>query len=159
MTDERELDDKLAQFADDLLAQKDQQALSRSDDPQIRALEEALLRMMEARPGEPDPQLRMRVRSRLSQAWEENHPVPAPLKNSPGKRKRLSFGDLFRVNAFAPRLALVLVVIVVLVGVLLLVPPETGGLTGTATGSFPLPILLGFAVIVILVYLYFRRRP
>lgn len=162
-TEDKQLDDQLAEFTDRLLekGEADGPGLS-ADNQELRVLQETVVSLKKelAHP-HPDMAMAARIRAGLVLEWRK-----LARKRRPGQTR--SEGWLERIRNIVlgrgqPRMALgfAAALVVVLIAAWLFIPDLGGNLTGTAgvQGEFaPLLLLASLVVLVILIWLAFRRR-
>jgi MYXO-CTERM domain-containing protein len=160
----RSLDDRLAEFADQVLSgQMSSPAGLDDEDEEMRSLAQMVMRLDRAiGSDQPSPEMAERVRARLTLEWQKTHPNVKATAAEHGWWQRFtqrapSSHRQQQVFAFA------LVAVTVVVLTIVMLSPLSGGgtLSGTAEGGGSVPILAAVLGMVLLGALFWlsRRRP
>jgi len=156
----RDVDSLLAEFTDRVLSGQAAEAsdMGIEDDEMLNLQEMAVRLHREFGLKSPDPAMARRIKARLAAEWQRSG--PAAQRETIWSRGWRSLSSMFsggqrRVYVFALAAAAVIVLVVVAV-------PLSAGiqLPGTAVGGgnlFPLILLAGFALVVVL-WLFSRRK-
>lgn len=151
--DPKPIDDKLAEFTDQILAAGEPDRVPLNGvDPELAALQQTVIRLKEAVESErPDPALARRISRRLSSEWRRQQ-VDQP------RRKRLGWLDSgsMRQPQFA-RLALALTMLAIVALVVFSTGAPPPALPGAAGSSAPAPALILTAAVAAGVLLYLLR--
>ena len=162
----RQLDDQLAEFTDQLLDKKIPLDLWETDsqDQTLLELQKTVARLAQAFADEPiDESVAQRIKSSLTSEWKKvgNEDTKASLWSQWQQNitKKLSHWRPARNRKAVYAFAFVSLTAIVIVAVFFPNLVRDQNLTGTALGeSFPFLALLIFAVVIGLVYLFIRNR-
>jgi hypothetical protein len=166
MMDERNKDQELVRFTDELLSAEDAGSVDISQDPELRSLQETVVLLRQALSDEtPDPQMAARIHANLQAHWEDTH-SQAQERAEGGIPFWGNFSEFFQSlfrsrqnRTLAYGLAVVLVLLFLWVAFL---DEEAGaGLKATAGGVdllYPLLVTGGLLVVVLLVWLWRSKR-
>jgi hypothetical protein len=163
MNDETRLDNELAAFTDRLLAGEDAQAA-----PEIDALAQVVRQFHHVMDpaSKPGPAFRERLAERLDQEWaamQQDHPA-IPMRESAREsliarrsepKSRPIFAGLRRNRTVRLAAMAATVAVALFVAILIAADPGNTSETGTASGEFGWPVIIGIVVVGLLGLLVF----
>lgn len=157
------LDDRLAEFADQMLEQPDAQTPpALADDPELAGLQNVVVQLKQAGLSErPDTKFSARLKVTLQKEWQRSGPKPAPVQPSPLQQIKDYLQPIFAGRTWQVGLA----VAAVLLLALFFLPQGGDALTGAAgtdapfTGALhPMAFGLGILCAGILIWLLLKKK-
>lgn len=162
------LDDVLASFTDQVLASGKDPGAPRSDLPELRALEDMVLRLQRNLPATPiSPAVNRKMQAKLAAHWAAEGPRPTTISLKERLRNLLQPKPGWQSSAARQRTWILrtaaAAVVFILAAVFIFSPTLGGGLSGTAGlegGTAPLlAILLVAGVLIAAVWWIRRQKP
>lgn len=146
----RRQEDRLAEFADQALANRLSQPADQEADPELTELEKTVLRLNAAvRAEQPDPAMKQRVKRKVKIAWQDSRQQSA----------QPSWLEQLRQAFSRPVVQWALVAAVLLLLITINLPPAAAALPGAAVGSgLGLWIVLIVVVLGVGLYLWLSRK-